>query len=112
MEASQKAQERDAKAIRLAEMNKKNRAENLKNGSELRPVNMSLKAGDAGYDPFSRRWTRSRNYYVTKAVDRNEAVEGTADKDTAAALEAAADAGKLVDTNAPMDRGTKSNMLE
>lgn len=72
---------------------------------------MSLKAGDAGYDPFSRRWTRSRNYYVTKAVDRNEAVEGTADKDTAAALEAAADAEKLVDTNAPMDRGTKSNML-
>ncbi|EXB53011.1 hypothetical protein L484_018895 [Morus notabilis] len=111
LEASQKAQERDAKAIRLAEMNKKNRAENLKNASELRPVNMSLKAGDAGYDPFSRRWTRSRNYYVAKAVDQNEAVEGAADKDTAAALEAAADAGKLVDTSAPMDRGTKSNML-
>ncbi|PON81659.1 RNA polymerase-associated protein Rtf [Trema orientale] len=125
LEASRQARDKDAKAIRLAEMNKKNRAENFKNASELRPVNMSLKAGDAGYDPFSRRWTRSRNYYVGKAGqgdESNDAVEGTTDKDrkvtretgieaTAAALEAAADAGKLVDTSAPMDQGTKSNML-
>lgn len=111
LEASRQAQEMDAKAIRLSEMNKKNRAENLKTASKLRPVNMSLKAGDAGYDPFSRRWTRSRNYYDAKAGQQNEAVVGTADKHTAAALEAAADAGKLVDTRAPTDQETNSYVL-
>ncbi|GMN44065.1 hypothetical protein TIFTF001_013257 [Ficus carica] len=111
LEASRQAQEMDAKAIRLSEMNKKNRAENLKTASKLRPVNVSLKAGDAGYDPFSRRWTRSRNYYDAKAGQRNEASVGTADKYTAAALEAAADAGKLVDTRAPTDQETNSYVL-
>ncbi|KAE9461838.1 hypothetical protein C3L33_06251, partial [Rhododendron williamsianum] len=82
----------------------------------------------AGYDPFSRRWTRSRNYYVSKANEggADEAAEevavATNDDDdattttggvaaTAAALEAAADAGKLVDTRAPVDQGTESNVL-
>ncbi|XP_057949984.1 protein RTF1 homolog [Malania oleifera] len=135
LEASRQAQEKDAKAIRLAEMNRKNRVENFKNASELKPVNTSLKAGEAGYDPFSRRWTRSRNYYVSKpgggeeaavvanddataalaSVDSNGAgVRVTAEAGmaaTAAALEAAADAGKLVDTNAPVDLGTESNSL-
>ncbi|XP_039000834.1 protein RTF1 homolog [Hibiscus syriacus] len=67
LEASRQSQEKDVKAIRLAEMNRKNRVENFKNASGLKPVNTSFKAGEAGYDPFSRRWTRSRNYYNAKA---------------------------------------------
>lgn len=134
LEASRKAKESDAKAIKLAEMNRKNRVENFKNASELKPVNTALKAGEAGYDPFSRRWTRSRNYYVSKpgeAKGDTEEIPGnngaSADLEsngrggvvaaevgmaaTAAALEAAADAGKLVDTSAPVDQGTVSNVL-
>ncbi|PSS24655.1 hypothetical protein CEY00_Acc09571 [Actinidia chinensis var. chinensis] len=137
LEASRQVQGKDAKALRLAEMNKRNRVENFKNASELKPVNTSLKAGEAGYDPFSRRWTRSMNYYVSKANggDGEEAATAAANGDitapigvegnepsggimaeagmaaTAAALEAAADAGKLVDTSAPVDQGTESNML-
>lgn len=129
LEASRPAHDRDTKAFRLAEMNRKNKVENLKNASELKPVNMSLKAGDAGYDPFSRRWTRSRNYYVSKAGGEDEAAEGKVGtsevnsnlgvkvagdasmKVTEAAMEAAANAGKLVDTGAPVDQGTEYNML-
>ncbi|XP_009799534.1 protein RTF1 homolog [Nicotiana sylvestris] len=131
LEASRKAQEKDDKARRLAEMNRKNRVENFKNASELRPVNQLLKAGEAGYDPFSRRWTRSTNYFAKSAneaavgasngeaaaalavVDNNGA-GGIADGGmaaTAAALQAAAGAGKLVDTIAPVDLGTESNTL-
>ncbi|XP_030479849.2 protein RTF1 homolog [Cannabis sativa] len=136
LEASRKVKESDAKAIRLAEMNRKNRVENFKNASELKPINQSLKAGEAGYDPFSRRWTRSRNYYVstpgeakgeeTEAIPVNKTVPKVAASNgrggavlptdfgleaTAAALEAAADAGKLVDTLAPVDQGTVTNVL-
>lgn len=134
LEASRKAKETDAKAIRLAEMNRKNRVENFKNASELKPVNTGLKAGEAGYDPFSRRWTRSRNYYVSKPGEAkgnaganagNNGASVNAENNgrggivaaeagmafTAAALEAAADAGKLVDTSAPVDQGTVSHML-
>lgn len=130
LEASRDSKVKDAKAIRLAEMNRKNRVENFKNASELKRVNTSLKAGEAGYDPFSRRWTRSRNYYISKPGeevtaetngDKNgvpagaNGVEGAAGEvgmaATEAALEAAAGAGKLVDTNAPLDLGTESNML-
>ncbi|GLT75100.1 hypothetical protein SLA2020_468500 [Shorea laevis] len=129
LEASRQAQEKDKKAIRLAEMNRKNRVENFKNASELKPVNTLLKAGEAGYDPFSRRWTRSRNYYDAKPPGGELAV-GNGDSNgalpggningarteagiaaTEAALEAAAGAGKLVDTSAPVDQGTESNML-
>lgn len=133
LESSRQAQEIDKKAIRLAEMNRKNRAENFKNASELKPVNTGLKAGEAGYDPFSRRWTRSRNYYISK--QRTEAGAASVNGDataasavvggngvggastqageaaTAAALEAAAGAGKLVDTSAPVDQGTESYSL-
>uniref|UniRef100_A0A0E0MN68 Plus3 domain-containing protein n=1 Tax=Oryza punctata TaxID=4537 RepID=A0A0E0MN68_ORYPU len=98
------------KAAKLEAMNKKNRAENFKNASEMKPVNTSLKAGEAGYDPFSRRWTRSRNYYAAKPEGESAEVpngnDGSAvagDEDTkngprggsaatAAALVAAADA--------------------
>lgn len=132
LEASRKVQEKDDKARRLAEMNRKNRVENFKNASELRPVNQLLKAGEAGYDPFSRRWTRSTNYFAKGAVEaaqgasngeaaaaalaaeENTGAGGTADGGmaaTAAALQAAAGAGKLVDTNAPVDQGTELNSL-
>lgn len=138
LEASRQSQGKDAKALRLAEMNRKNRVENFKNASELKPVNTSLKAGEAGYDPFSRRWTRSRNYYAAKPggqegnleanVDANSALAGSESNGagsgpgatvasvtgiaaTAAALQAAAGAGKLVDTSAPVDQGTESNLL-
>lgn len=130
LEASRDSKVKDAKAIRLAEMNRKNRVENFKNASELKRVNTSLKAGEAGYDPFSRRWTRSRNYYISKPGeevtaeangDKNGVPGGANEEEgatgevgmaaTEAALEAAAGAGKLVDTNAPLDLGTESNML-
>ncbi|KAK4795717.1 hypothetical protein SAY86_028043 [Trapa natans] len=139
LEASRQAQRTDAKAIRLAEMNRKNRVENFKNASDLKRVNTELKAGEAGYDPFSRRWTRSRNYYVSKPNNQEEAVDGGSSEiangrsvaatdmgavagagagaagvgmtATAKALEAAAGAGKLVDTRAPVDKGTESNLL-
>ncbi|OAY26146.1 protein RTF1 homolog [Manihot esculenta] len=134
LEASRQIQEKDSKAVRLAEMNRKNRVENFRNASGLKPVNASLKAGEAGYDPFSRRWTRSRNYYMSKpagedvaeatnsvangtvvAANSNGAAAGVIAEAgmaaTAAALEAAADAGKLVDTAAPVDQGTESNTL-
>lgn len=124
LEAARQSQGKDSKAVRLAEMNRKNRVENFKNASELKH-NMALKAGQAGYDPFSRRWTRSRNYYVGKgsgaeAADGENADANAASIDatsnqavaaTAAALEAAAGAGKLVDTSAPIDQGTETYTL-
>ncbi|KAM1320070.1 hypothetical protein ACFX14_005139 [Malus domestica] len=107
LEARRQSQGKDSKAIRLAEMNRK------KTGlhTELKPKNIGLKAGEAGYDPFSRRWTRSRNYcvkdrYGTAVVGAVRAGMAA----TAAALEAAAGAGKLIDTSAPLDFGTESNL--
>ncbi|KAH6790564.1 plus-3 domain-containing protein [Perilla frutescens var. frutescens] len=129
LEATRQVHEKDSKAIKLAEMNRKNRVENFKNASELKPVNAGLRDGEAGYDPFSRRWTRSRNYYVANSNGGEEAAGeaiaaslssdnagGTVSTEagmaaTAAALEAAAGAGKLVDTRAPVDQGTESYML-
>ncbi|KAE9613525.1 putative RNA polymerase-associated protein Rtf1 [Lupinus albus] len=131
LEASRQAQGKDVKALRLAEMNRKNRVENFKNASELKRTSIGLKAGEAGYDPFSRRWTRSRNYYASKPGEKAAAGNNIADGvvadagsngtgvpltadglvATAAALEAAADAGKLVDTVAPVDQGTVTNEL-
>ena len=126
LEESRKSREKDAKALRLSEMNRKNRFENFKNASDLKPVNKALKAGEAGYDPFSRRWTRSRNYYNSKPAEEvasGNNTSGGAVGDggsngtgagmaaTAEALEAAAGAGKLVDTRAPVDEGTESNVL-
>lgn len=132
LEASRKTNVKDHKALKLAEMNRKNRAENFKNASQMKPANFGLKAGEAGYDPFSRRWTRSRNYYISKPGEAEAGAEvaaaangAAADMNidipagvaaggveaTVAALEAAADAGKLVDTSAPVDRGTEMNSL-
>lgn len=126
LEESRKSREKDTKALRLSEMNRKNRVENFKNASDLKPVNKALKAGEAGYDPFSRRWTRSRNYYNSKPAEEATAGNNTSGgavgdggsngigagmAATTEALEAAAGAGKLVDTRAPVDEGTESNVL-
>ncbi|CAN6683285.1 unnamed protein product [Malus baccata var. baccata] len=133
LKARWQSQGKDSKAIRLAEMNRKNRVENFKNASELKPKNIGLKVGNASYDPFSRRWTRSRNYYVSKPGEKREEAEAIVVADgaladiesngtavvgavradmaaTEAALEAAAGAGKLIDTSAPVDFGTESNL--
>ncbi|KAG8365479.1 hypothetical protein BUALT_Bualt18G0109000 [Buddleja alternifolia] len=96
------AREQDEKAIKLAEMNRKNKIENFKNASKIKPANENLKAGEDGYDPFSRRWTRPTNYYATTAL-----TDGSGGKATAEA----ADAGKLVDTTAPVDKGAEPNTL-
>ncbi|KAG4958716.1 hypothetical protein JHK87_035349 [Glycine soja] len=122
LEASRQAKQKDAKALKLAEMNRKNRFENFKNASELKPVNIGLKAGEAGYDPFSRRWTRSRNYYVAKPGEKaaagnnivNGNVAGAGSNGTGAPV--TVEAGMVaiaaaVDTSAPVDQGTESNML-
>uniref|UniRef100_A0A7N0VI49 Plus3 domain-containing protein n=1 Tax=Kalanchoe fedtschenkoi TaxID=63787 RepID=A0A7N0VI49_KALFE len=123
LEESRQPQVKDEKALRLAEMNKKNRAENFKNASLMKPVKTGLKAGEAGYDPFSRRWTKSTNYFSAKpAANGDAAAEVSGDVKssaavgggfaaTAAALEAAADAGKLIDTKAPVERGSEFNWL-
>lgn len=51
--------------------------ENFKNASMLKPVNTFAKEGEAGYDPFSRRWTRSQNYYQSQPkAEEKEATEG------------------------------------
>ncbi|KAJ3677291.1 hypothetical protein LUZ60_003015 [Juncus effusus] len=111
-----KGKQVDSKAAKLAEMNRKNRQENFKNASEVKQMN--LKEGEAGYDPFSRRWTRSRNYYASKpeggTANENSKVDGAniEDKDSlSAAQQVAAGAGKLTDTNAPIDGGTESHQL-
>ncbi|CAL9237983.1 unnamed protein product [Arabidopsis halleri] len=126
LDASRNKKGVDKKALKLAEMNKKNRAENFKNASEVKSISASLKAGEAGYDPFSRRWTRSSNYYngknkgkdgeenetaVAAAVEINGADAGAGVEATEAALEAAAEAGKLIDTRAPIGQGAEHNQL-
>ncbi|KNA12782.1 hypothetical protein SOVF_122840 [Spinacia oleracea] len=113
---------KNSKAHRLSDMNRKNRVENFKNASEVKPMNANLKSGEAGYDPFSRRWTRSINYYSAgdkkkaageagESGDGNNGGEKPGVVATETALEAAADAGKLVDTMAPVDQGTEFNLL-
>lgn len=99
---SMQNQSKDAKALALAHMNRRNRFENFKNASELKPVSHA-KAGEAGYDPFSRRWTRSQNYYDRSSRARDAEALKEIEAATAAAREAAADAGKLTDTQAPVD---------
>ncbi|EOA33742.1 hypothetical protein CARUB_v10019938mg [Capsella rubella] len=126
LDASRNKKGVDKKALKLAEMNKKNRAENFKNASEVKSITASLKVGEAGYDPFSRRWTRSSNYYngknkgkegaeneaaVAAAVETNGVDAGAGVEATEAALEAAAEAGKLIDTRAPIGQGAEHNQL-
>ncbi|KAK8947320.1 hypothetical protein KSP39_PZI006891 [Platanthera zijinensis] len=131
VELSQKSKQLDEKAVRLAEINRKNKAENFKNASERKPINTGLRAGEEGYDPFSRRWTRSRNYYSSKAQEivisdgAATSIVSSGEEDgvgagkgaevgierTASTLKASDGAGKLVDTNAPVDVGTALNLL-
>ncbi|KAF9618114.1 hypothetical protein IFM89_000073 [Coptis chinensis] len=37
----------------------------VKNASEKKPINTSFKADEKGYEPFSRRCTKSRNHFVS-----------------------------------------------
>ncbi|KAF8114194.1 hypothetical protein N665_0040s0049 [Sinapis alba] len=128
LDASRNKKGVDKKALKLYEMNKKNRAENFKNASEVKSITASLKAGEAGYDPFSRRWTRSSNYYNGKnsgkdGGENEEAVAAAVESNgedgggengveaTEAALEAAAEAGKLIDTRAPIGHGAEHNLM-
>lgn len=99
---SKQIESKNKKALALADMNKRNRFENFKNASELKPVSHA-KAGEAGYDPFSRRWTRSQNYYDRSSRARDAEAAKEVEAATAAAREAAADAGKLTDTRAPVE---------
>uniref|UniRef100_A0A803LZS8 Plus3 domain-containing protein n=1 Tax=Chenopodium quinoa TaxID=63459 RepID=A0A803LZS8_CHEQI len=129
LEKARQGQDLDKKALKLVEMNKKNRAENFRVSSS-KTADRSLNPGDAGYDPFSRRWTRSINYYAKQeakpattgvgtaevvndvSVSNTEKIKSSDAKDaTTAALAVAAGAGKLVDTKAPVDQGTESNTL-
>ncbi|KAH8946808.1 hypothetical protein BDL97_11G006200 [Sphagnum fallax] len=98
---------KDAKALALAEMNRRNRFENFKNASELKPVNVDAKAGEAGYDPFSRRWTRSQNYYQSDRPKTEK--EATADDggEKLAKGVTSEEASKLVNVQAPVDGRTK-----
>jgi len=131
LEAAQHNPVLDAKARRLAEMNRKNRAENFR-VSSMKASDRCLNPGDAGYDPFSRRWTRSRNYYAPKQDDgiatkargtgqgsnvNNVSAPDAGDNKISGARTAietgltSTATGKLVDTNAPVDQGTESNTL-
>ncbi|KAH9626092.1 hypothetical protein KSS87_012427 [Heliosperma pusillum] len=122
LQAVRQGQEHDSKALKLAEMNRKNRAENYR-VSSVKASDRGLNPGDAGYDPFSRRWTRSKNYYSAKQeggvptteVTANVVAKSTksskAEPEATSAQVAAAGAGKLVDTLAPVDQGTESNSL-
>ena len=103
---------KDAKALMLAQMNKKNKAENFKNASEIKPLNLNLKAGEAVYDPFTWRWTQSQNYYDTKAKVAEDNIDANKEEDAAKveeaiAIETAEDDGKLVDTDAPISEYAK-----
>ncbi|KAF9621044.1 hypothetical protein IFM89_015866 [Coptis chinensis] len=73
----------DTKAVRLAEMKKKNRTETIKIASEKKAINTGLKEGEEGYNPFSRRWTRSINYYVSNTAGGDQ-VAASANGDVAA----------------------------
>ncbi|KAH7283706.1 hypothetical protein KP509_34G020200 [Ceratopteris richardii] len=106
---SMQNQSKDAKAMALAQMNKRNRFENFKNASDLKPVSQA-KAGEAGYDPFSRRWTRSQNYYSRSTKPENTEVVKAVEAVTEAAREAAKDAGKLTDTQAPVKDSKVSSL--
>ncbi|GFZ03081.1 plus-3 domain-containing protein [Actinidia rufa] len=95
LEASRQVQGKDAKALRLAEMNRRNRANGGDEEAEAEAATGDITAptGVEGNGPSGGIMAEA----------------GMAA--TAAALEAAADAGKLVDTSAPVDQGTESNML-
>ncbi|KAJ7521565.1 hypothetical protein O6H91_19G060000 [Diphasiastrum complanatum] len=105
---------KNTKAERIEMMNRRNRIENFKNASELKPINPHAKAGEAGYDPFSRRWTRSQNYYKSdssKAVKIGD--EGKADKQKAteavgfAYSQAGEDTSKLGNMQIFVENGAK-----
>ncbi|PKU61982.1 hypothetical protein MA16_Dca026872 [Dendrobium catenatum] len=102
----------DASSFRLLEMNRKNRAENYKKASEMKPVDTNLKFGEEGYDPSARKWTKPLlqcviyNNEETKNVDHDtNKHEETCKESLVAAMEEAKDEGKLIDTRPPVDHG-------
>ncbi|MCO5552329.1 hypothetical protein L7F22_005840 [Adiantum nelumboides] len=111
---------RDAKAIALAEMNRRNREENFRNASQKR----SLDGGQGGYDPFSRRWTRSQNYYSKApapipAVAPSDAMPTQSELlptpvpvSEEAAQKEAAESGKLVNTGPPSNQVVQLHRFE
>eukprot|EP00850_Spirogloea_muscicola_P021862 SM000265S09783 [mRNA] locus=s265:58830:63153:- [translate_table: standard] len=74
-----------SRAATLAEMNKRNRQQNFKLASEAGAAAAMAGGGafgEANYDPFSRRWTRSQNYYKSPVV-KVEAEAGAGATDAA-----------------------------
>ncbi|CAA2961138.1 Hypothetical predicted protein [Olea europaea subsp. europaea] len=90
---------KDSEAIRLAEMNKSNRVENLKNASEYKYYYLSNSGGEAA---------ASDAIAVLEIANSNG---GEVSAEAGMAATAAADAGKLVDTRPPVDQGTVTNLL-
>ncbi|OAE27856.1 hypothetical protein AXG93_1881s1480 [Marchantia polymorpha subsp. ruderalis] len=61
-ELSTEMKTRYTEALALEEMNRKNKIENLRNASQLRPLNRHAKPGKGGYDSLYWRSMRSKNY--------------------------------------------------
>eukprot|EP00253_Pinus_taeda_P016037 PITA_16037 len=79
---------------------------------KIKPLNLNLKAGEAGHDPFTRRWTQSQNYYDTKAKVAEDNTDANKEADAAKieeaiAIETAEDDGKLVGNDAPVSEDAK-----
>ncbi|KAJ6333567.1 hypothetical protein OIU77_009438 [Salix suchowensis] len=105
LEASRQPKVKDVKAYRLEEMNRKNRVENFRNASDLKASKYRSKSW--------RSWSEAHD--IAAVVDSDHVVAAAMSQSgvsaTEAALDAAADAGKLVDTSAPVDQGTASNTM-
>ncbi|KAH0463791.1 hypothetical protein IEQ34_006577 [Dendrobium chrysotoxum] len=102
----------DARSFRLLEMNRKNRAENYKKASELKPVDTNLQLGEEGYDPSARKWTKPLLHRVIYSNEETTNVghdtnkpEEAGKEALVAAMEEAKDEGKLTDTRPPVDYG-------
>ncbi|KAF9610361.1 hypothetical protein IFM89_022031 [Coptis chinensis] len=72
--------------------------------SEKKTVNPSFKAGKESYDPFSRRWTKSRNYFVSNPVTEDS-------KNSHVAAESLESLGGNGAAGVAVDQGTVSNSL-
>ncbi|PKU86796.1 hypothetical protein MA16_Dca025396 [Dendrobium catenatum] len=93
-------------------MNRKNRAENYKKASEMKPVYTNLKFGEEGYDPSARKWTKPLLQCVIYSNEETTNVDHDTNKPEEAgeaalvtAMEEAKDEGKLIDTRPPVDHG-------
>ncbi|XP_004304724.1 PREDICTED: RNA polymerase-associated protein RTF1 homolog [Fragaria vesca subsp. vesca] len=96
LEARRQSQGKDSKAVRLAEMNRKNRVDNPDEQKD------DAEANAVAAESLAEVETNGTGGVVAVRAGLEA---------TAAALEAAAGAGKLIDTMAPVDQGTSSNPL-